>query len=116
MLGLDKSKGRSKGVEEEVEATGLSPFRRETIAFRASMALGLTVRGFLERVGAGLTRGPKGFSRTLGIATLGGNWEEVEGTAAADAFLGAAEGSGVEGIWTWGQEQELLTQQLVEVP
>jgi hypothetical protein len=95
-LDLDKFKGRSKGVEDEVEATGLKPLSWDTIAFRASRALGLTMRGLLDKLDEDLILGPKGSSRTLGAG-----WDEVEGTG---SVLAGARGSGIEGRWTGGQE------------
>jgi hypothetical protein len=93
---FDRFKGKSKGVVEEVEATGLRPLSRDTIAFKASRALGLTTRGLLDKEEEDLILGPKGLSRTLGA-----DWDEVEGIG---SFLAGAEGSGIEGRLTGGQE------------
>jgi hypothetical protein len=69
---------------------------RDTIAFKASRALGLTTRGLLDKEEEDLILGPKGLSRTLGA-----DWDEVEGIG---SFLAGAEGSGIEGRLTGGQE------------
>jgi hypothetical protein len=66
VVDFDRFKGRSKGVEEEVEATGLKPLLRDTTAFKASRALGLTTRDLLDRLEEDLILGPKGSSRILG--------------------------------------------------
>ncbi len=92
VLDFDRFKGRSKGVVEEVEATGLRPLSRDTIAFRASRALGLTTRGLLDKEEEDLILGPKGLSRTLRA-----DWDEVEGTG---SLLAGAEGSGIGGRLT----------------
>jgi len=92
VVDFDRFKGRSKGVAEEVEATGLRPLSRDTIAFKASRALGLTTRGLLDKEEEDLILGPKGLSRTLGA-----DWDEVEGTG---SLLAETEGSDIGGRLT----------------